>query len=133
MSDDWVSFHGKPYGRPGNFGIRVTVNPRYVMYLNRQAFAALGEPQAVEFLFHDRTNTIGMRSVDPRKEYAFEVKRKNFANGPHYGYVIHAGAFFTDTKVRPARTIQFNKITVDAKGMMHLPLPFISAIGPGAR
>ncbi|HEV7699152.1 MAG TPA: hypothetical protein VGO43_02895 [Pyrinomonadaceae bacterium] len=103
-----------------------------MIYLNKKAFAALGEPEAVEFLFNPATESIGLRPANPRLESAFPVKPK-VIQGLHSGYVIHASAFMVDIKIHPARTIQFNKITVDSKGLMTLPLESITAIARGAR
>lgn len=130
--DGWVPFHGKPFGGPGHFGLRVTINDRCVVYLNRKAWEALGKPEAVEFLFNDTAEAIGIRHANAQLESAFPVKPKVIQGATH-GYIIHAGAFLPDRKIRPRETIQFNNITIDRHGLMSLPLNSITGIGRGAR
>lgn len=132
QTDGWVAFSGKPFGGPGHFGMRVSINNRCVVYLNVKAWEALRKPDAVEFLYNEATLAIGIRRASTRLESAFPVKPK-IIQGEQVGYIIHASAFLTDRKLKPTQTLQFNKIDVDRKGFMTLPLVSLTAIARGAR
>lgn len=70
---------------------RVTIQKRGTISLNRSAFAALGSPDAVELLYDRERGIVGLRSIDPKADNAYQVRRSSpSASGP---WVISAMAF----------------------------------------
>ena len=131
MHDDWVPFEGRPFGRKSYDKLRVTLNKRNMFYLNPQAHEALGQPEAVEFLFNEELEAIGMRPAHPQLESAFRVTERKA--GSWHGYVIQAAAFLQHYKLKVDGTRQFNKITIDRHGLMTLPLASVTRVRRGAR
>ena len=52
----------------------VTIQRKGVLSLNRAAFDALGDPEAVELLYDRENRSIGMRKVDSSVEHAYTVR-----------------------------------------------------------
>ncbi|MGI8667345.1 MAG: hypothetical protein ACR2N4_15195 [Jatrophihabitans sp.] len=68
----------------------VTIQKRGTLSLNRSAFAALCEPEAVELLFDRTARVIGLRHTQPEAAHAHLVRKPAGRGGP---FVISAIAF----------------------------------------
>ncbi|MDQ2959078.1 MAG: hypothetical protein M3Y42_19245 [Actinomycetota bacterium] len=69
----------------------VTIQKRGTISLNKSAYAALGEPEAVELLYDRDERVIGLRPAEPTLEHAYPVRS---ATGKGAGpFVISAIAF----------------------------------------
>ncbi|MFT3743938.1 MAG: hypothetical protein QM785_06540 [Pyrinomonadaceae bacterium] len=124
----WTKFNGKPNSSIRNEGIRVTMGKRGEFYLNKAAWEALGEPEAVELMFDLGRAVIGMQKVDPWVEDTFPVKAKNTSSGR----IIRANPFVVHHQIKPPRTVIFNKAHMD-EGVLSLPLQAITAVSKGSR
>ena len=52
----------------------LTIHPRGLFSVNRAAHMALGEPEAVEFLYDRAERVIGLRGVSPQVPHAYAVR-----------------------------------------------------------
>jgi hypothetical protein len=129
MIKHWTKFPGRPHGRFRRDGVRVTMDPRGVIYMNEKAWDVLGRPEAVEMMFDKTRRTIGLAPSDPDVPEAFPVKPKKGTRGR----IVSASAFCTHFLIKVMRTALFNEVEVDADGVMSLSLDTISAVSRGAR
>ena len=67
----------------------VTIQKRGIMSLNKSAWVALGEPEAVEFLYDADEKIIGLRGVLPTIEHAYPIRGVK-TDGP---WVVSGTAF----------------------------------------
>lgn len=125
----WTPFRGKPNTSIRSDGIRVTLSPHGVIYMNSKAWDALGSPEAVELMFDPGRRVIGLKPIHPWEPYSFPVMHKNSANGK----VIYASPFCVDINVRPKRTVVFNQAHMEEDGVMELPIDSITAVTRGSR
>ena len=123
MIKHWTKFPGRPHGRFRRDGVRVTIGPKGVIYMNSKAWKLLGQPRAVEMMFDKARAVIGLIPADPDLPEAFPVKDKNGTSSKQ----IFASAFCMHFLIKLARTGQFNEIEVDDDGVMTLALPTVSA------
>lgn len=84
-------------------GLYVSVNQRGIILLNRQAFAALGNPEAVSLLFDAENYTIGLRPVEPFLDTSFPV----VSRGVSGNQLIRALPFVKANKLKLGYTIKF--------------------------
>ncbi|NJC15644.1 hypothetical protein F4558_005470 [Micromonospora profundi] len=97
----------------------VTIQKRGNMSVNRAAFVALGEPQAVELLYDPAENIVGFRAVPTDTEHAYPMRPQGQKeDGPY----IVAGMAFTkyygiDTTIsrRWPATMQDDVLCIDLK------------------
>jgi len=135
-NDLWQPFTGRPFAGNHANRVRVTIDKRNSLFLNKAAFVALGEPRAIELLFSKKLNAIGIKPSDLRNESSFPVKpriRKKNGDGKPYGFEIRAAAFMQHHNFMTPFMVLFNKITVMPDGMMHLPLAYVTRVSRGAR
>jgi hypothetical protein len=128
MLEHWKLFEGAPNGRRREKA-RITLGQKKAFMLNRYAYEALGAPSAVELLFDEHRDMIGIRPCDPRKQNAFPIK--SVRNGSHKH--IHAGAFLMHFAVSVTRRILFEEIDFSKDGMLILDLHKITYISRGSR
>ncbi|PZS13022.1 MAG: hypothetical protein DLM57_17740 [Pseudonocardiales bacterium] len=69
----------------------VTLLKRGTIALNRSAFAALDEPDAVELLYDRERDIVGLRPIDPKADHANYVRRSS--PSPSGPWLISAMAF----------------------------------------
>ena len=129
MIKHWTKFPGRPHGRFRRDGVRVTMTPRGVIYINEKAWNELRRPEAVEMMFDKTRRMIGLQAASPDVPEAFPVKPKIGTSGK----IISASAFCTHFLIKVMRTALFNEVEVDADGVMSLSLDTISAVTRGAR
>lgn len=97
----------------------VTIQKRGNMSVNRAAFVALGEPQAVELLYDPSEKIVGFRAVSAETEHAYPVRPQGQKeDGPY----IVAGMAFTkyygiDTSIsrRWSASMQGDILCIDLK------------------
>lgn len=121
----WKEFEGRPNRVEKNVP-RISLNKRGVLRLNSIAYDAIGSPAAVKLLFDEKEQVIGLKPDDIRRVNAFPVKtRRDKAR------LIHALPFLRHFKIRIERTMLFDKVHIDHRGVVLLPLD--KAIGIGRR
>ena len=58
--------------------------------INRPAYEALGEPEGLEFLYSQKTATLGFRAADPNLPHAYRIrKQQNSLNYQFAGIAFH--------------------------------------------
>ena len=121
---NWEEFRGKP-NRVNRDALRVTLNKKGIFLLNKAAFEALGQPEAVK-LFHDeRNNAVGIAKSGADPENAFPVKQKD----KYSNRIICASPACRDFGIRVDKTIAFNAIEFDHDGVMSLDFDKATVIG----
>lgn len=134
MKRQWTRFPGKQHNRNISEGLRVTMGPDGVIYMNEAAWKSLGEPAAVEMSFDKPFQVIGLQKCEPTFESAFAVKPKSGSKAK----IIHASAFCMHFMIKMMRTALFNEIIIDDTGdpnypIMELHLKTVTAVTRGAR
>jgi len=124
MQKDWKEFEGGPNKSFRN-RIRVTLSPKGMILLNRIAYQALEEPQAVVLLFDENERTIGLKPADPTRQNAFPIKQKD----QYHNRTIATNSFCRHYNLIPTRTILFNNAEVDNDGVLRLELRETIAVG----
>ena len=128
MIRHWTSFNGRPNWSYRD-KVRVTLNFKSMLLLNRTAFEQLGRPTAVE-LFFDRTyGIIGVKKTRPDAHNAFPVKA--VPNSSHRK--IYISSFCVNFDIKIDRTVVFFDAFVNPDGMLELSLAKISRASRGAR
>ena len=125
----WTRFGGKPNAYIRSEGMRVTVGPRGDIYVNEKAWEALGRPPAVILLFDAIRRVIGLEPAESWEPNSFPLREKKRCKGR----IIHASPFFVHFMIKTSRTVLFNKIDLDEKCVMSLPLDSITAITRGSK
>ena len=126
MIKHWTVFEGMP-NRVSGDRLRVTLNPRGVLVLNKLAFDALDGPAAVKLMFDESNNLIGLKPEDPRRANAFPVKQKD----RWHNRQVHASPFCRHFAINVGRTVLFNDVDIDNDGVMVLELGKTITVGRG--
>ena len=127
---NWTTFEGRAYGRNLSEQIRVTLNHRYVFYLNKAAYEVLGTPAAVEIERYDGDRRIiGLAPTDTRHRNAFLLKQHTVGNYRK----INASAFCKHFRMRIEGTNLFDAADFTPEGILELPMDSMITIGRGAR
>jgi len=71
----------------------VSLQRKGVFTLNRAAFAALGEPDAVQLLFDTTERIVGFRSADPDQANSYAVRLTEPSGSGSGSYAISGAAF----------------------------------------
>ena len=130
MNSKWTRFKGRQHGRTARPGLRVTIGPRHVIYLNGKAFDAIDRHPAVEMLYDGNRRIIGLKPVDPHKSYAFQVKKHGSSGDYHR---ISASAFCQHFRLQIDRTLLFEGAELDNDGVLLLDLNRTVTVGRGSR
>jgi hypothetical protein len=107
----------------------VTLGYGRTFYLNEAAFEGLGRPEAVELMFDDLRNLIGMRATNPEKRNAFPVKPHTTGRYRR----VSAAPFCTQFSIRPEGTILFDRASISPEGILELPLDKLLKVVRGSR
>jgi hypothetical protein len=96
----------------------VTIQKRGTLSFNRAAYAALGEPEAVELLFDREDRRIGIRRVDPSTAHAYGVRPLNrgatwLASGT--AFVNYYGIETAVSRRWPAEAVDEGFLVIDLK------------------
>jgi hypothetical protein len=123
----WEEFQGSPTRVERN-RVRVTLNRKGIILMNKVAFEVLGEPRAVKLLFSKATQAIGLKAGDPTKENSFPVKRKD----RWFNRTVAASPFCRHYGIRVDRTVLFYEADLDFDGVLQLELAKTVVVGRGA-
>lgn len=108
--------------------MRVTINYKSSLMLNRAAFEAIGRP-AVELLFDQTYGIIGVKPVRPDAHNAFPVKpvlRGSYRR-------INAASFCLHFELRIEKTMLFLEPSVEPAGVLELNLAKTMLVTRGSR
>src|SRR5437763_1022672 len=109
------AFKGGP-NQPRENRIHITLSPRHVVYMNRNARQMLGSATHVVLHYNREDAIIGVTSAHPRLQEAFPLVEKG-------GYwKINASPFCRNYNIKVHSTQAFVRPDVDAKGMLRLDL-----------
>lgn len=117
MIEEWEEFEAGPK-LPAEERLHVTLNHKGVIFLNRLAFEALGEPESAKLLFEKRSSKIGIRPANAADRKAFPLIQQRDL---HFR-IIRAGNFCQNYGIRVEGTMAFHNIEIDNDGMMKLEL-----------
>ena len=94
----------------------VTLQKKGIISLNRAAFEALGDPEAVELLYDKEANLMALRRVESSVEHAYKVRTPP---GNHGTWLVAGGAFASyydidiSASVRRAARLDGDLLVVD--------------------
>jgi hypothetical protein len=86
----------------------VTLQTKGVMAMNPAAYEALGSPEAVELLYAQKAETIGIRAVDPSVAHAYRPRKQKGGHARSVAaqaFFSHYGIHVDATRRYPARMI----------------------------
>jgi len=98
-----------------------------MLLLNRVAFEALKQPQAVKLMFDRNNQIIGLKAAEPSLPNSFAVKPKD----KWHNRIVSASPFCKHYGISIERTMLFNEVEIDNDGVMTLELRKTTAIGRG--
>ena len=132
MARKWTVYQGGP-NNGERLAVRVTLNSRGVMLLNKAAYECMGSPGAVELLFDEEEGVIGLKPKDLRHQNAFPLKSK-WVDKKKYQYrLISASPFCKHFDIKPKGTILFTQPDMDNDGTLLLALESAVNVGRGSR
>jgi hypothetical protein len=105
---DWEEFQGSPTRAERN-KVRVTLNKKGIILMNKVAFEVLGEPKAMKLLFSKATQVIGLTAGDPANKNSFPVNRKD----QWFNRTVAASPFCRHYGIRVDRTVLFYEADLD--------------------
>jgi hypothetical protein len=121
----WEKFRGGPVvnRNAGQQEVRVTLNSRGQIYLNRKAHETFGSPSAVMLYYNREDDSIALEPAYPRSNESFPlVKKQN-------GWVIHASSFCRHYRIRVPTTERFLRPDVGNEGHVFLNLGDTVSVG----
>lgn len=125
----WRTFRGRPNSAVGSSGMRVTIDPRGVIYLNSVAWEAFDKPKAVELMFDEGRDVIGLKATETWAENSFPVRDKSGTGGK----IVRASPFLAHFSIKASKTFLVNKAHIDDDGILTLPLDGITVVTRGSR
>ena len=128
MIRHWTRFNGKP-NHSSRDKMRVTINYKSSLMLNRAAFEAIGRPAAVELLFDQTYGIIGVKPVRPDAHNAFPVKP--ILRGSYRR--INAVSFCLHFELRIEKTMLFLEPSIEPAGVLELNLAKTMTVTRGSR
>ncbi len=126
MTGDWEEFTQKTNYRAEM--VRVSLNGRGHFQLNQKAVDALGNPEAVVFMFDRSNRLIGIKPSTPDIEHSYELKRQ----GSSQNYLVRARSFCSYYSINLGDTIVFNDARTQ-DGMIVLDLDHTTEVVRRAR
>lgn len=118
----WEKFRGGPAAASKD-DVRVTLNPRGLIYLNAKAYGAIGQPTAVALYYNREDDAIAVEPGYPRFVENFPlVKRLN-------GYAVNAGSFCRHFGIQIPKTQRFLRPNMTNEGQLILSLRETITIG----
>ncbi len=128
MIRPWTKFNGKP-NHSFRDKMRVTINHKSSLMLNRVAFEAIGRPAAVELLFDQTYGIIGVKPIRPDAHNAFPVKP--VLKGTYRR--INAASFCLHFDLRIEKTMMFLDAAIEPDGVLELNLAKTMTVTRGSR
>lgn len=132
MKRNWTKYPGGP-NQGDRMAVRITLNSRGVILLNRRAYECIGSPGAVELMYDEDEQIIGLKPKDIRHTNAFPLKIKSNQEGKYNYRIISASPFCKHFSIEPKSTILFTEPDLDNDGTLQLPLGSAVAVGRGSR
>lgn len=96
----------------------VTLNPKGEIRLSRTTYEKFGAPAAVQILFDDLNNRIGLKPTSPSFRNSFPMAR----NGSHGARRIYARSLLYEWHLDIPQTIRFYDAKIDEDGILVLDL-----------
>jgi hypothetical protein len=75
QSDEWQTFQGYRPRTPPSADPRVTIRKDGTLTLNPAAWAALGQPDSVSFIYSTQRPAIGIRAAQPDDRFTAAVRK----------------------------------------------------------
>lgn len=89
----------------------ITIQKRGAISINKSAYLALGEPDAVELMYDRAEHRVGLRAVSAALEHAYPVRQSGAGdNGP---FVISAVAFTHFYDIDTSRSLRWEAQLID--------------------
>ena len=111
----WEKFNGGPANKSSE-AVRVTINRRGMIYMNRRAFEVFGRPKAVALYYSREEDAIAMERAYERFKENFPVIKKQM------GYAVHASTFCRHYNIRVPKTQRFIRPNLTDEGQLILNL-----------
>lgn len=124
---NWVEFNKAASPLAGG-GPYVSLNTNGIITLNSKAVKALGDPEAVQFLFDIDNGAIGLKPCDLLTPYAFPITRRQ-KTGTH---TIRAQPFMKAHQIFTSGTVKFLRPEIE-NGILVLDLNHIVRVTQTAR
>jgi hypothetical protein len=121
----WEKFTGGPATsmRRAADAMRVTINRSGMIYLNKKAYEAFGQPAAVSIYYSREDDAIALEPGYPRSEESFPVRRSQG------GASIHASSFCRHHNIRIPTTERFIRPDLTNEGQLILELRQTVTVG----
>lgn len=107
MERDWIVFDEPPRIRKDR--IYMMLNMRCELMINRIAYEALGQPEAVFLCYSERTDAIAIEKADARLDNAFPLRLKNSSGN----YSVHIKPMCDRHEIKYDSSVRFADITVE--------------------
>ena len=111
----WEKFNGGPANKSSE-AVRVTINRRGMIYMNRRAFEVFGRPKAVAIYYSREDDAIALERAYERFKENFPVVKKQM------GYAVHASTFCRHYNIRVPKTQRFIRPNLTDEGQLILNL-----------
>ena len=115
LGRSWEKFKGGPANK-GSEAVRVTINRRGMIYMNRRAFEVFGRPKAVAIYYSREEDAIALERAYERFKENFPVVKKQM------GYAVHASTFCRHYNIRVPKTQRFIRPNLTDEGQLILNL-----------
>ncbi|MGQ0542414.1 MAG: hypothetical protein ACT4O9_11285 [Blastocatellia bacterium] len=128
MIRHWTRFNGKP-NHSNRDKVRITLNWKSSLMLNRTAFEAIGRPAAVELMFDRTYGIIGVMPIRTDAHNAFPVKP--VLKGSYRR--INAASFCLNFEICVEKTVMFLEPFINPDGVLELNLAKTMLVTRGSR
>ena len=120
----WEKFRGGPATAGGGSPeMRVTINRKGLIYMNRTAYQAFGSPKAVALYYNREDDAIALEPAYPRFDENFQLVKKQT------GWAIHASPFCRHNAIQIPTTERFIRPDITNEGQMILDLRQTVTVG----
>ena len=109
----------------------VTIQRRGTMSFNRAAYAALGEPAAVELLYDPDEKIMGFRGIEPEVEHAYSIRPVGGSNDNTY--MVSGRAFTQFFNIDTAIARRYRVYAEDGVLCLDMKEPGTEVTGPRAK
>ena len=102
IDDEWVVFTGKSRTRRNE--LSVSTQAKGMFLISEAAMNALGNPEALEFLWNPSKRRIGFRGADPKAAHSYVVRRQEKGTNYH----VNGKAFMVEHGIPLDRTYRYS-------------------------
>ena len=106
--------------------IRVTINPKGEIYMNRKAFAELGKPDAVNLYYSPARQVIAVEPSHARHAESFTLRQRQPGAG---GYYVSAARLFRHHRIVIKSSEAFTRPEINSDGILLLNLQETTRVG----